>query len=74
MIQQWMIGVTTQQLNQFLPTITVTEADITTYLVLKKDKKPKEAPKPSPMDTTSPGASQPEDGETKVCLKANYTT
>jgi hypothetical protein len=73
MIQQWMIGVTTQQLNQFLPTITVTEADITTYLVLKKEEKKEKAPKPSPMDTTSPGASQPEDGESKVCPKDIYT-
>lgn len=72
MIQQWMISVTTQQLDQFLPTITVTEAEMTTYLVLKKDKKdkkkPEVAPKPSPMDTTSPGASQPEEREMKVCL------
>lgn len=71
MIQQWMISVTTQQLDQFLPTITVTEAEMTTYLVLKKDKKdkkkPETAPKPSPMDTTSPGASQPEEREMKVC-------
>ncbi|XP_022320209.2 large proline-rich protein BAG6-like isoform X3 [Crassostrea virginica] len=66
MIQQWMISVTTQQLNQFLPTITVTEAEMTTYLVLKKEgKKPEEAAKPSPMDTTSPGASQPEEGDTR---------
>lgn len=69
MIQQWMISVTTQQLDQFLPTITVTEAEMTTYLVLKKDKKdkkkPEVAPKPSPMDTTSPGASQPEEREMK---------
>ncbi|XP_062589985.1 large proline-rich protein BAG6-like isoform X2 [Saccostrea cucullata] len=66
MIQQWMITVTTQQLNQFLPTITVTEADITTYLALKKEKKAgEEAAKLSPMDTTSPGASQPEAGESK---------
>ena len=70
MIQQWMISVTTQQLNQFLPTITVTEAEMTTYLVLKKEgKKPEEAAKPSPMDTTSPGASQPEEGDTRVCLR-----
>ncbi|XP_061164391.1 large proline-rich protein BAG6-like isoform X3 [Saccostrea echinata] len=66
MIQQWMITVTTQQLNQFLPTITVTETDITTYLVLKKEKKAEEAAKLSPMDTTSPGASQPEAGESKM--------
>lgn len=43
---------------------------MTTYLVLKKEgKKPEEAAKPSPMDTTSPGASQPEEGDTRVCLR-----
>ncbi|KAK3087730.1 hypothetical protein FSP39_009769, partial [Pinctada imbricata] len=54
MIQQWMISVTTQQLAQFQPTITATEQDIKTYVVKKDKRKAESAPKPVPMETTSP--------------------
>ncbi|XP_021365917.1 large proline-rich protein BAG6-like isoform X2 [Mizuhopecten yessoensis] len=74
MIQQWMCNVITQQLNQFLPTITITDADVHSYIV-KKDSK-KKASKPEKKDEAatavametsppmvSPGASQVESPE-----------
>lgn len=57
LIQQWMGSVTTQQLNSFVPTITVTEDQVTHYII-KKSKRP--TPE-TPMETSpiiqSPGAS-----------------
>jgi hypothetical protein len=35
LIQQWMGSVTTQQLNTFVPTITVTEDQVTHYIIKK---------------------------------------
>ena len=32
-IQQWMAGMTSQQLSQFIPTITVTEGEISHYVI-----------------------------------------
>ena len=32
-IQQWMAGMTSQQLSQFIPTITVTESEVSHYVI-----------------------------------------
>lgn len=82
MIQQWMVAVTTQQVNQFLPTITVQEQDISHYIVKTSDKKKDEDEKKperkedvastsaSPMDTCSPvtslGAAEVDSPEVRI--------
>ncbi|XP_069120760.1 large proline-rich protein BAG6-like isoform X1 [Argopecten irradians] len=77
MIQQWMCSVMIQQLNQFLPTITITDANVHSYVVKKSASKlaAKSAKKDeaaTAMETSpplvSPGASQvdsPEPMETQ---------
>ncbi|XP_033731257.1 large proline-rich protein BAG6-like isoform X2 [Pecten maximus] len=77
MIQQWMCNVITQQLNQFLPTITITDANVHSYIVKKNTKKQasntaKKDEAATAMETSpplvSPGASQvdsPEPMETQ---------
>ena len=57
LIQQWMGSVTTQQLNSFIPTISVT-ADQVSHYIIKKSKRttPEAAMETSPI-IRSPGAS-----------------
>lgn len=85
MIQQWMCSVITQQLGQFLPTITITDADVHSYIVKKsaKKEKPKEEKKEESassvaMETSppivSPGASHVESPEPMETQNINNNT
>lgn len=59
MIQQWMFSVTTQQVNQFLPTITVQETDVARFIVHFGDRPPREKKQKKEEDaTSSAGASK----------------
>lgn len=57
MIQQWMIGVTSQQLANFIPTCNIREEDVAHYIVKKVEKSSQADSEAVAMETQSPPSS-----------------